>query len=76
MYYTKDIGQDIAVPPMIIPGIYDPAPEPKTHEGTGTTGVLTREGVTTELDSTLVPENVEETTTMPDEEETTRTSSS
>jgi hypothetical protein len=48
MYYEKDIGQGIIVPPMIINGIDDPTlaptPEAPTQEGpnTGTASILTR----------------------------------
>jgi hypothetical protein len=30
MFYTRYIGQDMAVPPMVIPGIYDPTPAATT----------------------------------------------
>jgi hypothetical protein len=66
MYYEKDIGQGIIVPPMIINGIDDPTPattpEAPTQEGpdTGTASVLTREGEDHDkLDNTTVPANAE-----------------
>jgi hypothetical protein len=65
MFYKKDIGQDIAIPPMIIPGI-DDTTSAVTQEGTGLTGtasILTREGEAHKLDNmavpaVLVPDNV------------------
>jgi hypothetical protein len=65
MYYKKDIGQGIIVPPMIITGIDDPTPnQESTHSGT--VSVLTREG---EDESKL------DNTTAPDITDTTRTTS-
>jgi hypothetical protein len=47
MYYTRDIGQDIMVPPMVITGIDDPTPN-AIREGigdVGNAGGLPREGM-------------------------------
>jgi hypothetical protein len=59
MFYKKEIGQDIAVLPMLIPGIDDPAPNP-IWEGTttvpGPTSLLTREGEANGVANTVEPE--------------------
>jgi hypothetical protein len=58
MFYTRDIGQDIMGPPMVIPGINDQPPI-VTQEGIGATsmaGVLPRrEGDASGLDNLTVP---------------------
>jgi hypothetical protein len=58
MYYARDIGQDIAVPPMVVNGIDDPTPEEAIREGANTDGELPREGVTVDNSAEPAPDDV------------------
>jgi hypothetical protein len=71
MFYNHNIGQNIAVPPMVINGIDEPTPKAATWEGNGdggNAGGLPREGDATGLDNPTALEPVTNEGTKGDQE--------